>query len=237
MITGTLMVMATITRTDTLMTRHMGTTITRMTDIGAIQRLFAWLSPAYPVGSFAYSHGVEQAIADGWLTSPADVERWIADLLTYGAGRNDAIILAHAWRGEDVADLATALAGSAERLRETLEQGASFARVATAVDGALPAAPYPVIVGQAAARAGVPLAETLAIFLQAFASNLITACVKSVPIGPTDGQRVLSALMPVIRDIARDAETATLDDIGGCAFRSDLCAMRHETLEPRIYRT
>ncbi|WP_082724962.1 urease accessory UreF family protein [Paracoccus aminovorans] len=214
-----------------------GTTIIIMAEIAGLQRLFAWLSPAYPVGSFAYSHGIEQAIADGWLADAQDVQGWLADLLRHGAGRNDAILLAHAWRGEDVADLALALSGCAERRRETLEQGASFARTASAIDGPLSAAPYPVVLGQAAARAGVALPETLAIFLQAFVANLVTACVKSVPIGPTDGQRVLSALMPLIRDIAAEAQAATLDDLGGCAFRGDLCAIRHETHQPRIYRT
>ena len=214
-----------------------GTTIIIMAEIAGLQRLFAWLSPAYPVGSFAYSHGIEQAIADGWLADAQDVQGWLADLLRHGAGRNDAILLAHAWRGEDVADLALALSGCAERRRETLEQGASFARTASAIDGPLSAAPYPVVLGQAAARASVALPETLALFLQAFASNLVTACVKSVPIGPTDGQRVLSALMPLIRDIAAEAQAATLDDLGGCALRGDLCAIRHETHQPRIYRT
>lgn len=213
------------------------TIITPMTDLAALQNLFAWLSPAYPVGSFAYSHGIEQAIADGALTDSASVQGWIGDILTHGAGRNDAILLAHAWRGEDVADLALAFSGCAERRRETVEQGAAFARIAGAVDGALPAGPYPVVVGQAAARAGAPLPETLVMFVQAFAGNLITACVKSVPLGQTEGQRILSALMPVIRAVATDAETATLDDLGGACLRADLSAIRHETLEPRIYRT
>lgn len=214
----------------------MRATIT-MTDTIALQRLFAWLSPSWPIGSFAYSHGIEQAISDGWLKGPDDVQLWIGDVLQHGAGRNDAILLAHAWRGEDVGALALALPGSTERRRETIEQGAGFARVASAVDGFLPNAPYPVALGVAAARARAPLAETVTMFLQAFAANLITACVKSVPIGPTDGQRVLAALMPLIARIARDAAAATLDDLGGCTLRSDLAAIRHETLEPRIYRT
>lgn len=212
-------------------------TPTPMAELAALQRLFAWLSPAWPVGSFAYSHGIEQAIADGWLTGPDAVQDWIADILRHGAGRNDAILLAHAWRGEDVAELALALSGCAERRREAAEQGASFARALSAVEGALQPAPYPVAIGMAAARAGVPLAETLALFLQAFASNLVTACVKSVPIGPTQGQRVLAALMPLIREIAAEAEVATLDELGGCTLRGDLAAIRHETLQPRIYRT
>ncbi|WP_199257570.1 urease accessory protein UreF [Paracoccus binzhouensis] len=208
-----------------------------MADLAGLQRLFAWLSPAWPVGGFAYSHGIEQAIAEGWLTGPDEVQGWIAEILRHGAGRNDAILLAHAWRGEDVAELALALSGCAERRRETAEQGASFARTASAVEEALPAVPYPVAIGMAAARAGLPLAEVLVLFLQAFASNLVTACVKSIPIGPTRGQCILAALMPLIREVAAEAQAATLDDLGGCAFRSDLAAIRHETLQPRIYRT
>lgn len=226
---GMIMAMRTIMPTDTR--------IITMAEIAALQRLFTWLSPSYPIGSFAYSHGIEQAIADGWLTNSDGVATWIADIIRHGAGRNDAILLAHAWRGEDVADLALALAGSAERRREMVEQGASFVRVASAVEGPLDAAPYPVVVGRAAARDGIPLAETLALFMQAFAANLITACVKSVPIGPTEGQRVLAALLPIIEATAREAETASLDDLGGCTLRSDLLSIRHETLEPRIYRT
>ncbi|SFP03735.1 urease accessory protein [Paracoccus pantotrophus] len=218
-------------------TMRMATPTPMTAELVALQRLFAWLSPAWPVGGFAYSHGIEQAIADGWLTGPETVRDWIADLLRHGAGRNDAILLAHAWRGEDVAELALALSGCAERRRETAEQGASFARAVSAVEDALPAAPYPVAIGIAAARAGVPLAETLALFLQAFASNLVTACVKSVPIGPLQGQRVLAELMPLIRAVAAEAETAGLDELGGCALRGDLAAIRHETLQPRIYRT
>lgn len=206
-------------------------------DLAALQKLAAWLSPAWPVGAYAYSHGLEQAIVDGAVHDPPSARDWIADVLERGTGRNDAILLAHAWRGADVADLALALSGGAERRRETLEQGKSFSRVASAVDGPLPAAPYPVALGQAAARAGVPLLPTLALFLQAFAANLLNAAVKSVPIGPTQGQVLLAELMPRIRAVAVQAEGATLDDLGGAAVLGDIAAIRHETLEPRIYRT
>lgn len=215
-----------------------GTAITtRMTELAALQKLSAWLSPAWPVGAFAYSHGLEQAIADGAVHDAPSARDWIADVLEQGAGRNDAILLAHAWRGEDVAELALALSGGAERRRETAEQGAGFARVASAVEAPLPAAPYPVALGHAAARAGVPLVPVLVLFLQAFAANLLAAAVKSVPIGPTQGQVLLADLMPRIRAVAAEAESAPLDDLGGAAILGDIAAIRHETLEPRIYRT
>lgn len=210
---------------------------TRMENLAALQKLFTWLSPAFPVGSFAYSHGLEQAIVEGHLKSAADCETWIGDLLRHGTGRNDAILMAHAYRGEEVEDLALALAGSAERKRETLEQGAALARILSAVEGETVAGPYPLVLAKASARAALPLTELVALYLQAFAANLLTACIKSVPLGQTEGQRLQAALLPVIRAVTEEALVADLEDVGSCCLRSDLMAIRHETLEPRIYRT
>lgn len=212
-------------------------TAIKMKDIAPLQKLFAWLSPGFPVGSFAYSHGLESAIAEGWLNTAADVQGWIADLLRFGTGRNDAILMAEAWRGWDIDDLALALCGSAERRRETLEQGAALARILQALEGDCAAGPYPVVLAKAAAQAQIPLEVLLTFYLQAFASNLITSCVKSVPLGQTAGQKILAHLMPVIAEVAETALSTTLDDLGSSCFRADLMAIRHETLQPRIYRT
>lgn len=208
-----------------------------MTDLPALQKLAAWLSPAFPVSGFAYSHGLEQAVAEGWITDADSARDWIHDILTQGSGRNDAILLAHAYRGEDVADLTRALAGYAERRRETNEQGAAFARVISATEGPLTAAPYPVALGQASARTSAPLDATLTLFLQAFATTLIQAAVKLVPLGQTEGQRLLTTLQPALRATAQEAATASLDDLGSATLRADLAALRHETLQPRIFRT
>lgn len=209
----------------------------RPRDLAALQKLFTWLSPGFPVGSFAYSHGLEQAIAEGYLCDEATVEAWLSDCLTKGSGRNDAILMAHAWRGEDMADLALALAGPAERRRESSEQGAALARILRAVEGPADPGPYVVVLAVAAARAGIALPDLLALYLQAFLANLVAACVKSVPLGQTAGQGILSRLQPEVRAVTAEALLARLEDLGGCAFRADLMAMRHETLEPRIYRT
>lgn len=209
-----------------------------MTDAAAFQILQAWFSPAFPVGSYSHSHGLEQVIAETEITDAATAQEWIADLLSHGAGRNDAILCALAWRGtEDVADLAAALSGSAERLLETQAQGAAFARIVSATHAPLTPAPYPVAVGRAARAADLPLPETLLALTQGFAANLIAACVRFVPLGQTEGHAILIALMPLIRRIAAAAETATEADLGGACLRSDLMAMRHETLTTRIFRT
>ena len=211
--------------------------ITHMTDPTALQTLLAWFSPAFPVGSYSYSHGLEQAIADGEITDAASAGAWIADVIAHGAGRNDAILLALAYSGQDVADLAAALAGSAERHHETAAQGAAFARIVSAIHAPLAAAPYPVAVGRAARVANLPLPATLTAFLQGFAANLIAACVRFVPLGQTEGQALLAHLMPLIARIATEAATADESDLGGACLRGDLAAIRHETLDTRIFRT
>jgi urease accessory protein len=206
-----------------------------------------WLSPAYPVGAFSYSHGIEQAVEAGLVTDPMSLSDWIEDCLRHGAGRNDAIIAAHAWRAEDaatradLAELALALSPSRERLLETEAQGAAFQLVTAAVwpAGAIDAAPlpYPFAIGVAARAHGVPCDEMLQAFLWAFAANLVSAGVRLVPLGQTDGQRVQAALMPVVLDVAHEAETSDLDDIGGCALRAEIAAMHHETQHVRLFRS
>lgn len=207
----------------------------------ALLTLVQWLSPAFPTGAFAYSHGLEWAIAEGEVQDAAGVEQWVADILRFGSGRTDAILLAHALKGHDLealSDLARALAPSAERLRETEEQGAAFAATTAALTGrALPPRPLPVAIGQAAAALGRPVTEVLELTLHAFAANLVSAAVRFVPLGQTEGQAILSRLHPLIEEIAREAAEAPIEAIGSAAVRGDLAAMRHETQQVRIFKT
>jgi urease accessory protein len=210
-----------------------------MTD--ALGKLAAWLSPSYPVGAFSYSHGLEWAVEAGDVTDRETLAQWIADCLAQGAGRTDAILLAHAHANPEdpeIADLAAALQPSRERLLEVQAQGAAFARTTSDVWGpALASAPYPVAVGRAAAAHGLPLPETAFLYLHAFAANLVSAGVRLIPLGQTDGQRALAALMPVARAVAAEAIIAQLDAIGGCALRADIASMRHETQYTRLFRS
>lgn len=212
-----------------------------MTD-AALLCLTQWLSPAFPAGSYAYSHGLEWAISDGDVTTAAQLQCWIAAVLTEGAGRTDAILLAQALRPEtdlaDLAALAQALAASGERLVETLDQGRALGQTIAALTGrAEKAMPYPVALGAAARDLGLPVARVAALYLHAFASTLVQAGVRFVPLGQTEGQAVLAALHPVILQVAQDAACAGIDRIGSGAVRSDLAAMRHETMDVRIFRT
>lgn len=208
--------------------------------------LLAWLSPGFPTGAFAYSHGLEWAVEAGEVSDAETLRGWAADILVHGSGRNDAILLRHAHRFardraalDELAGLAAAVAPGRERLAETLDQGAAFLRAARAWD--CPGMPdpiaYPVAVGALAGWHGIEQQMTVAAYVQAFAANLISAAVRLVPLGQTTGLQVLAAIQPTVLRIADETAGAALDDIGGCAFRADLAAMRHETQYTRLFRS
>ncbi len=217
-----------------------------MSGQGQLLRLLSWLSPAFPVGAFAYSHGLEWAIEAGVVTDRAALIDWLTDLLAHGSGWNDAVLLAEAWRTADIdggagaAELAAAMAGSRERHMETVLQGEAFAQAVAAwtpIGGEGRALPYPVAVGLAAARCGVDLDKALTAYLHAFAANLTQAALRLVPLGQSDGVATLAALEPVILAQAERAAGSTLDDLGGCAILSDIVAMKHETQYSRVFRS
>jgi urease accessory protein len=204
--------------------------------------LVQWLSPAFPVGGFAYSHGLEWAISEGQVTDAATLQDWLTDILTHGSGRTDAVLLTRAM--DPSADLpliaatARALAASKERWTETHDQGRAFTEAVNALTGNdFPPAALPVAVGRAARALTLPPERVAALYLHAFASNLVSAAVRFVPLGQTDGQRTLSALHPVIERTAKEAAATPLDAIASSVPGADLAAMHHETQPVRIFRT
>jgi urease accessory protein len=222
----------------------------------ALYRLMTWLSPAFPVGAFSYSSGIEWAVEAGDVTDAATLRGWLSSMLTDGAGFCDGVFLAHAHRavarGDDgslreVSELSAAFVPSRERHLETTSQGRAFIEIARAawncdglprlVDVCGGAITYPVAVGIVSAAHGIPLAATMHGFLHAVASNWISAGARLVPLGQTDSQRVLSALEPVVVATGRRALQASLDDAGGATFRADLAGMRHETQYTRLFRS
>ena len=203
-----------------------------------------WLSPAFPLGAFAYSHGLESAIARSWVNSGDSLRDWLAALLEDGSGRADAVLVSLGWQAGDAATLdqvdatARAFAASAERLMEADLQGAAFCKTLRDVWGHdLPDLMLPVALGRAARLAGLPLEQTGAMYLHAFAANLASAAIRLVPLGQTEGQAALAALTPLCARIAGETAEATADDLYSNAFLSDVAAMAHETLQPRIFRS
>jgi urease accessory protein len=194
---------------------------------------------------FGWSHGLEQAIADGTVKDGDTLIAWISGLVEFGSGWTDAVLLAQAHaaaadpdRLREVADLAAALAPSAERLAETLGQGTAFLNAVSAWPEARPAldeAPWPVAVGAACGLAGIALEDALTATLHAFASNLVSVALRAIPLGQTEGVRVMAAVEPVILATAARAARSTLDDLGSVGLMSDIAAMRHETLQPRLF--
>lgn len=231
--------------------------VTAMTDGAALYRLLAWLSPAYPIGAFSYSHGLEYAIEDGLVCDRESLRAWIAGVLTHGAGRVDGALFVVAWRAADsgdeaaldsVAELAAAWRGTAEMALESRQQGTSFATITKTAwpDARLDAllarhngeVALPVAVAVAAAWHGIALSAALTGYLHAFAANLVSAAVRAIPLGQTDGQRTLAALEA---DVAAAAERAvavsSLDEVGSATPLVDWCSMRHETQYTRLFRS
>jgi urease accessory protein len=215
-------------------------------DNASLLRLLTWLSPAFPTGGFAYSHGLEWSVAAGDVATEAALIGWVRDTLAHGALWSDAILLRHAHRGEDPEDLAAlavALSPSAERRLETGAQGAAFALAAAAWPSAglqnwgdAPL-PYPIAVGLLAAGQNVPEDDTALAYLHAAAANFISAAIRLIPLGQNAGLRAQAAIERDILATAAATKSASLDDLGGAAWASDIAAMRHETQYTRLFRT
>jgi urease accessory protein len=218
--------------------------------------LAIWFSPMFPVGAFAYSHGLEWAHEAGDIGDAEDLSDWLTTLAQRGALHNDAILLGETYRAAthgdarrltEINELALAMATSRERRLETMTQGNAFllairkswpcATVDLLGETAGQDVAYPVAVALAAAGHQLALEATLDMFCLGFVSNLVSAAIRLGMIGQTDGQRVLAALMPIIRETARECAGKDLDDLGGAAFRSDLASLRHETQYTRLFRS
>lgn len=211
--------------------------MTTNTDILTLSQL---LSPAFPVGSFAYSHGLEVVILDGRISCAESLQEWLVDLLLHGGAQSDAILLnvAHQTEGELTDKQARAFAASAERLKETDLQGAAFCETLRDVWNIdLGRLTYPVAVGRAAAKMQLDVELCTAMYLQSFISNLVAAAMRLVPLGQVEGQKVQAALKPKCADVAKQSLLATIDDLQSFTWASDIAAMRHETQYARVFRS
>jgi urease accessory protein len=225
-------------------------------ETAALYRLMTWLSPAFPVGAFSYSSGIEWAVEAGDIGDAATLHDWLAAMLTDGAGFCDATFLAQIHRAvtshddaslRDIAELAAAFVPSRERQLETTTQGRAFIETSRAawscegLDEIIAACGerivYPVAVGLVSAAHGIPLEPALHAFLHAVVSNWISAGARLIPLGQTDSQRVLARLESDVAATATRAISASPDDLGSATFRADLAGLRHETQYTRLFRS
>ncbi|OHV84496.1 urease accessory protein UreF [Rhizobium sp. LCM 4573] len=218
-------------------------------DTQALLRLMAWLSPAFPIGGFAWSGGLERAVHDDLVETAGDLSDWLATLLTHGSLWNDAVLFCEASRQfesgaglKEVAELGLALAGSAERHAETLALGRAFVTAASAwpaeVFDLLPAdVPFPVAVGAVAAAHGVPVENALAAYLHAAVSQSVSAAIRLGVCGQSEGVAVLARLETQIGEPAEHAADSTLDDLGSAVVQADIASLRHERQNSRLFRS
>ena len=219
--------------------------ITTMTDALTLLRLQTWFSPAFPIGAFSYSHGLEAAIDWGADSTREEMFEWLYSLLSHGPGWNDAIFLAQAWQSdsdqeglEDLTELATALVFSKERLKETTEQGQAFAKAAAVWRNDIGFAkfcPLPIVVGATAGALKIELKSVLTAFLHAYLSNQVQAALRLMKLGQQEGVSLLADLEKPILQTAEKALSADLTDLASNTFMADIVAMQHETLASRIF--
>jgi len=236
--------------------RLRGNERTEPADTAALYRLIAWMSPAYPIGAFSYSSGIEWAVEAGDIRDATTLRQWLAVMIGEGAGFADAVLFSRAHdaiaANDDtalavVAELAAALVASKERFLETTAQGRAFLETtqaawptpALARLQAIWNGPIALPVAAGAACAGHAIARDTAVrtFLQALTANWISAGIRLIPLGQTDGQRILAALEDIVAATSARALETPLDELGTCAFRADIAGMKHETQYTRLFRS
>ena len=225
----------------------------------ALLRLQSWLSPAFPTGAYSYSHGLEWAVEVGCINDRKSLVDWLEADLSYGSGRNEAIFFSEAWRSAhdedsaklfEIGELAAAFRGTSEFALESSQQGSAWCATLRQVwpEGLLQSVSQllsehdvptslAVVLGIRSAREGIPLSFALPAFLQSYIANLVTAGVRLVPLGQTDGQLAIAALEEAVLAASARGRNARLDDLGSAAFMVDLASMAHETQYTRLFRS
>ncbi|MEO9458016.1 MAG: urease accessory protein UreF [Lentilitoribacter sp.] len=214
----------------------------------SLLRLMAWLSPVFPIGSFAYSAGLEQASQSRLVTNAEQLFDWLSDYLNFGSTWNDAVYFSSAWHlakdGNNLVEisaLAEAMASTKERHQETIAQGAAFLKAANVWDMDSSTLPnqcaLPIAVGARCANAGIELSPALLTYLQAFVSNQLQVAIRLSIIGQNDALKILARFEPLLIDLTERASQTTLDDLGSFTITADISSLRHETMESRIFQS
>ena len=219
--------------------------------------LMAWFSPGFPVGGFAYSHGLETAIENGIVDDKSSLTEWLKGALFFGSPNNDALILKEIYEAtikrdcaslKDLSNLALTLNVASELTDESIVQGNAFWRVIrsawphndfSSLQKYLPKNKivYPVAVAIAAAKHDIPILESSLAYLQAFVMNGVSAGIRLGLIGQTDGQIIIKELQSSIFQSANRSIVSSIEQLGTATLMIDLMSIKHETQTTRLFRS
>ena len=204
-----------------------------------LQILQIWFSSSFPVGSYAYSHGLEALIDDNKIKNKDDVREYLEALLFYGSLRNDYIFLKSVYVGEEINDLILASASSKERHIEMIDMGNSFRKIMKdSWELVLEEnTSFVYCISKAALHFDIKFDDLIKFYLQSYISNLINVCVKHIPMSQKDGQILNVNFIDQIQKFLDQSYQLTLKDIGTSFFIGDIFAIKHENLDSRIYLT
>ena len=204
-----------------------------------LQILQIWFSSSFPVGSYAYSHGLEALIDNKKIKNKDDVKEFLDALLFYGTLRNDYIFMKSIYKGEEINDLILASASSKERQIEMIDMGNSFRKIMEdSWELSLPEnSSFIYCLAKAGLYFDIKFDDLIKFYLQSFISNLINVCVKHIPMSQKDGQSLNVIFINQIQEFLTLSDKLTLKDIGTTFFIGDIFAIKHENLDSRIYLT
>ena len=218
---------------------HIATNIKMKTFKDPHQILQVWFSSSFPIGSYAYSHGLEALIDDKKIKNKDDVKEFLDALLFYGTLRNDYIFVKSIYKGDEINELILASASSKERQIEMIDMGNSFRKIMK--DSWELSLPENTSFIYCLAKAGlyfdIKFDDLIKFYLQSFISNLINVCVKHIPMSQKDGQSLNVIFINQIQEFLSHSDKLTLKDIGTTFFIGDIFAIKHEYLDSRIYLT
>ncbi len=203
------------------------------------QILQVWFSSSFPIGSYAYSHGLEALIDDKKIKNKDDVKEFLDALLFYGTLRNDYIFMKSIYKGDEINQLILASASSKERQIEMMDMGNSFRKIMKdSWELSLPEnTSFIYCLAKAGLHFNIKFDDLIKFYLQSFIANLINVCVKHIPMSQKDGQSLNVIFINQIQEFLSHSDKLTLKDIGTTFFIGDIFAIKHEYLDSRIYLT
>lgn len=221
-----------------------------------LMTLLQLASPALPVGAYSYSEGIETLSSQGAIANSTDLLSWLTAELQWGGIRLEAAIMQRAYMAAHRQQSKTieywnqwlsAWRETAEMRSQSWQMGRSLLRLFADLEPDLaPQLPsfleeencnFAIAYALITQIWKIPLAEATLIYLHSWAANLISAAVRAVPLGQTEGQRLLRQLMPVLETAQLQIQSLTTADLMACSWGPTLASMQHETLYSRLFRS